>query len=130
MIRLAPIPAGLPATVPFVGPETLERRAGRPFVARLGANENGFGTSSPLSVRYASFGGAGAALSSCTASASTWAQSCRMSSSARGSSREMNSIFASLSIGSARSASVPSSAIATVRLASEGEMPEPKRGQG
>ena len=45
MIRLAPIPAGLPATVPFVGPETLERQAGRPFAARLGANENGFGPS-------------------------------------------------------------------------------------
>lgn len=45
MIRLAPIPAFLPATVPFVGPETLERRAGRPFAARLGANENGFGPS-------------------------------------------------------------------------------------
>ena len=45
MIRLAPIPAGLPATVPFVGPETLERQAGHPFAARLGANENGFGPS-------------------------------------------------------------------------------------
>ncbi len=45
MIRLAPIPAGLPATVPFVGPETLERQACRPFAARLGANENGFGPS-------------------------------------------------------------------------------------
>ncbi|WP_295042175.1 pyridoxal phosphate-dependent aminotransferase [uncultured Paracoccus sp.] len=45
MIRLAPIPAGLPATVPFVGPETLERRSGHPFTARLGANENGFGPS-------------------------------------------------------------------------------------
>lgn len=45
MIRLAPIPAALPATVPFVGPETLERRAGRAFAARLGANENGFGPS-------------------------------------------------------------------------------------
>lgn len=45
MIRLAPIPASLPATVPFVGPETLERQAGRPFAARLGANENGFGPS-------------------------------------------------------------------------------------
>ena len=45
MIRLAPIPAGLPATVPFVGPETLERQAGRPFAARLGANESGFGPS-------------------------------------------------------------------------------------
>ncbi len=45
MIRLAPNPAGLPATVPFVGPETLERQAGRPFAARLGANENAFGPS-------------------------------------------------------------------------------------
>lgn len=35
----------LPATVPFVGPEEQERRAGRPFAARLGANENGFGPS-------------------------------------------------------------------------------------
>ncbi len=50
-------------------------------------------------------------------------QSCRISSSARGSSRLISSIFASASIGSLRSASVPSSAIATVRLASEGEMP-------
>lgn len=35
----------LPATVPFVGPETQERRMGRAFDARLGANENGFGAS-------------------------------------------------------------------------------------
>lgn len=41
----APIPAGLPATVPFVGPDTLERQRGMPFQARLGANENGFGPS-------------------------------------------------------------------------------------
>src|SRR5471030_536657 len=61
--------------------------------------------------------------SDCTASASTWAASCRISSSARGSSRLMNSIFASASIGSARSRKSPSSAIATVRLASDGEMP-------
>ncbi|AGT07570.1 pyridoxal phosphate-dependent aminotransferase [Paracoccus aminophilus] len=44
-LRFAPIPASLPATVPFTGPETLERRAGRAFTARLGANENGFGPS-------------------------------------------------------------------------------------
>lgn len=44
-LRFAPIPAGLPATVPFTGPETLERRTGHPFRARLGANENGFGPS-------------------------------------------------------------------------------------
>ncbi|MCB1391521.1 MAG: pyridoxal phosphate-dependent aminotransferase [Rhodobacteraceae bacterium] len=35
----------LPATVPFVGPETQERARGARFVARLGANENGFGPS-------------------------------------------------------------------------------------
>ncbi|WP_206454896.1 pyridoxal phosphate-dependent aminotransferase [Aurantimonas marina] len=35
----------LPATVPFVGPEAIERRTGVPFKARLGANENVFGPS-------------------------------------------------------------------------------------
>ena len=35
----------LPATVPFVGPETQERARGRAFAARLGANENVFGPS-------------------------------------------------------------------------------------
>ncbi|WP_050603221.1 pyridoxal phosphate-dependent aminotransferase [Ruegeria sp. 6PALISEP08] len=35
----------LPATVPFVGPETQERQRGAPFVARLGANESVFGPS-------------------------------------------------------------------------------------
>lgn len=44
-LRLAPIPDGLPATVPFTGPETLERRSGVPLRARLGANESGFGPS-------------------------------------------------------------------------------------
>ena len=39
MPPFAPIPASLPATVPFVGPEELERQRGRPFRARLGANE-------------------------------------------------------------------------------------------
>ena len=43
--RFAPIPAALPAAVPFTGPETLERRSGVAFRARLGANENGFGPS-------------------------------------------------------------------------------------
>src|SRR5215469_1053575 len=60
--------------------------------------------------------------SDCTASASTCAQSCRINSSARGSSRETNSIFASCAMESLRSARSPSSVIATVRLASEGEM--------
>ena len=35
----------LPATVPFVGPETQERQRGASFYARLGANENVFGPS-------------------------------------------------------------------------------------
>ena len=35
----------LPATVPFVGPEALERRLGLRFAARLGANESVFGPS-------------------------------------------------------------------------------------
>ncbi|MBA4492271.1 pyridoxal phosphate-dependent aminotransferase [Paracoccus sp. S1E-3] len=45
MMRFAPLPESLPPTVPFTGPETLERRRGAPYVARLGANENGFGPS-------------------------------------------------------------------------------------
>jgi histidinol-phosphate aminotransferase len=43
--RYTPLAASLPATVPFVGPETQERQRGAPFVARLGANECGFGPS-------------------------------------------------------------------------------------
>lgn len=35
----------IPASVPFVGPEQLERSRGARFEARLGANENGFGPS-------------------------------------------------------------------------------------
>jgi histidinol-phosphate aminotransferase len=42
---LTPLAASLPATVPFIGPETLERRSGIPFRARLGANESLFGPS-------------------------------------------------------------------------------------
>jgi len=40
-----PLVASLPATVPFVGPETQERARGGAFDARLGANENVFGPS-------------------------------------------------------------------------------------
>jgi histidinol-phosphate aminotransferase len=47
---LAPLPASLPETVPFTGPETLERNQGFPFRARLGANESTFGPS-PLAIR-------------------------------------------------------------------------------
>lgn len=39
------IVAGIPTTVPFVGPEAQERERGALFRARLGANENGFGPS-------------------------------------------------------------------------------------
>ncbi|MEO1639311.1 MAG: pyridoxal phosphate-dependent aminotransferase [Pseudomonadota bacterium] len=42
---LTPLADSLPATVPFVGPEAQERQMGRPFAARLGANESGFGPS-------------------------------------------------------------------------------------
>lgn len=41
----AKIADGLPATVPFVGPEAQERAMGRPFRARIGANESVFGAS-------------------------------------------------------------------------------------
>ncbi len=37
--------AALPASVPFVGPETIERETGIRFKARLGANESAFGIS-------------------------------------------------------------------------------------
>ncbi|UYV36551.1 pyridoxal phosphate-dependent aminotransferase [Rhodobacteraceae bacterium D3-12] len=43
--RLTPLAQSLPATVPFVGPETQERLQGSTFRARLGANENIFGPS-------------------------------------------------------------------------------------
>ncbi|WP_424970614.1 pyridoxal phosphate-dependent aminotransferase [Dinoroseobacter sp. S76] len=43
--RYTPLVQSLPATVPFVGPETQERARGRPFAARLGANESVFGPS-------------------------------------------------------------------------------------
>ena len=40
-----PLVQSLPASVPFTGPETLERRRGAQFRARLGANESAFGIS-------------------------------------------------------------------------------------
>lgn len=43
--RYTPLVESLPATVPFVGPETQERARGRPFRARIGANESVFGPS-------------------------------------------------------------------------------------
>lgn len=60
--RFTPLAESLPATVPFVGPETQERARGAAFTARLGANESGFGPApsviaaiteaAPLSWRY------------------------------------------------------------------------------
>lgn len=43
--RFTAIVDQLPATTPFVGPETLERRRGAPFRIRIGANESAFGAS-------------------------------------------------------------------------------------
>ncbi|MFA3917523.1 pyridoxal phosphate-dependent aminotransferase [Ruegeria hyattellae] len=43
--RYTPLACSLPATVPFVGPETQERARGDAFAARIGANENVFGPS-------------------------------------------------------------------------------------
>jgi histidinol-phosphate aminotransferase len=43
--RLNPLVEFMPAFVPFVGPEAQERARGRPFAARLGANESVFGPS-------------------------------------------------------------------------------------
>jgi histidinol-phosphate aminotransferase len=51
--RLTPLAQSLPATVPFVGPEAQERARGRPFRARIGANENGFGPSPHVLSRMA-----------------------------------------------------------------------------
>ncbi len=42
---LTPVVRALPHMVPFVGPEAQERARGRPFRARLGANESRFGPS-------------------------------------------------------------------------------------
>lgn len=41
--KLTPLVQTLPETVPFVGPEHQERARGRPFTARIGANESVFG---------------------------------------------------------------------------------------
>jgi histidinol-phosphate aminotransferase len=43
--RYTPLVDRLPATVPFIGPEAMERGRGKPFRARLGANESVFGPS-------------------------------------------------------------------------------------
>ncbi|MCM2291963.1 pyridoxal phosphate-dependent aminotransferase [Allorhizobium sp. BGMRC 0089] len=43
--RFTPLITRLPATVPFVGPEAIERKQGLAVKARIGANESGFGPS-------------------------------------------------------------------------------------
>ncbi|MDK1375546.1 MULTISPECIES: pyridoxal phosphate-dependent aminotransferase [unclassified Sinorhizobium] len=49
--RFTPLVQSLPATIPFVGPEAIERQRGRKVAARIGANESGFGPAN--SVRLA-----------------------------------------------------------------------------
>jgi histidinol-phosphate aminotransferase len=44
-VPLTRLVESLPATVPFVAPEALERQSGRPMRLRLGANESAFGPS-------------------------------------------------------------------------------------
>ena len=43
--RFTALVDSLPAAVPFVGPETLERQLGESFAVRVGANESAFGVS-------------------------------------------------------------------------------------
>jgi histidinol-phosphate aminotransferase len=43
--HLTPLVAALPATVPFVAPDAIERERGAPLRLRLGANESAFGVS-------------------------------------------------------------------------------------
>ena len=43
--RFTALVESLPSTIPFVGPETLERRRGEAFRVRVGANESAFGIS-------------------------------------------------------------------------------------
>jgi histidinol-phosphate aminotransferase len=50
---LTPLMRSLPATVPFVGPEAQERQRGKPFRARIGANENSFGPSPAVAAAMA-----------------------------------------------------------------------------
>ncbi|MAU20364.1 MAG: histidinol-phosphate aminotransferase [Martelella sp.] len=46
--RFTALARNLPTTVPFVGPEALERTRNYPINARLGANESGFGPASTV----------------------------------------------------------------------------------
>ncbi len=44
-VQLTALVESLPSTIPFVGPEALERLRGKPFELRIGANESAFGVS-------------------------------------------------------------------------------------
>ena len=57
-LPFTPLVEKLPSSVPFVGPEALERRTGTPFRARIGANESVFGPS-PKVIAAMRAGGAG-----------------------------------------------------------------------
>ena len=46
--RFTPLARSLPATVPFVGPEAIERQRHARLTARIGANESGFGPASSV----------------------------------------------------------------------------------
>ena len=54
---LTPLAQSLPSTIPFTGPEALERRSGLPFLARIGANESGFGPSPQVRAAIAAAAG-------------------------------------------------------------------------
>jgi histidinol-phosphate aminotransferase len=54
---LTPVIRALPVMVPFVGPEAQERERGRPFRARIGANESCFGPSPQVVARMAEVAG-------------------------------------------------------------------------
>lgn len=46
---LTPLVQSLPSTIPFVGPEAIERQRNARVLARIGANENGFGPAPSVS---------------------------------------------------------------------------------
>lgn len=54
---LTAIATSLPSSVPFTGPEALERRTGIAFRARVGANESGFGPSPKVKAAIAAAAG-------------------------------------------------------------------------
>ncbi|MGB7287017.1 MAG: pyridoxal phosphate-dependent aminotransferase [Salaquimonas sp.] len=44
-VKFTSLTKSFPITIPFVGPETLERKSGKPYLSRIGANESVFGPS-------------------------------------------------------------------------------------